>query len=436
MIIPEPVILKEQERLRLEGMANSAKTTLAKRAKILLCCAEGKNNTEVAKELSVHIETVSLWRHRFNEQGISALTESLKGSKPKVPYEEIDETISALLENGTKDYTVKKIAEITGYSYRQVDESISRLGITLARQRHWEYFTADDTTVNRSAIMAVLLSKQLSVVITAKAPWGFSTTPGRFLTYNKQIYEDIRLVNHEVTLGHTLSAMTNRIKPCKVNRGNTILQHVNLLLHSLYNHTDLAYHVFSLCDSLPSYSGDRHEDFSMEWYSDQDDWLLAIHDWIGQNSSGLELLQTERLEKGITRYLENCTEETGTFIWDRNVIVVGSETFPIHSDKDSETNVLMDIVREQLPDGAYPSANGELSVAFLPFAFDHTGGAYSLICSTDKINVSDFAFDSVQGFMNGVNKTELQIAQIRDEAGKVAYDLLIELVKKKDPLSL
>src|ERR1035441_7947427 len=61
--------LTEEERATLERWARRATSAqaLAQRCRIVLACAEGKDNKEVAAELGVHQVTVGKWRSRFIE---------------------------------------------------------------------------------------------------------------------------------------------------------------------------------------------------------------------------------------------------------------------------------------------------------------------------------------------------------------------------------
>lgn len=71
---PEPISLSEVERKELERFVHRHSTPQqqALRARIILGAAEGKNNSQLARELKVSAETVRLWRRRWlNWQGVS-----------------------------------------------------------------------------------------------------------------------------------------------------------------------------------------------------------------------------------------------------------------------------------------------------------------------------------------------------------------------------
>ena len=64
---PPSVELTAEERGDLESLARRHKTgqQVADRARIVLLAAEGRNNSEIARELALEPDTVRLWRGRW-----------------------------------------------------------------------------------------------------------------------------------------------------------------------------------------------------------------------------------------------------------------------------------------------------------------------------------------------------------------------------------
>jgi transposase len=64
-----PIELNNEVRQELENL--TARHTIgqqkAQRARIILKCAEGKNNADIARELNQSIDMVRLWRRRWHE---------------------------------------------------------------------------------------------------------------------------------------------------------------------------------------------------------------------------------------------------------------------------------------------------------------------------------------------------------------------------------
>ena len=68
-----PLILSDEERSELKALAGRRKTAqaLAMRARIVLTCAEGGQNKEVAAKLGVVEATVGKWRRRFVDRRLA-----------------------------------------------------------------------------------------------------------------------------------------------------------------------------------------------------------------------------------------------------------------------------------------------------------------------------------------------------------------------------
>lgn len=83
------------DRKTVEALASSGKTEkrLHERARIVLLCAEGKNNQEIGEELGIHHTTVSQWRNRFNKSGVAGLQDKARSGRPRVVDENTEKAI-------------------------------------------------------------------------------------------------------------------------------------------------------------------------------------------------------------------------------------------------------------------------------------------------------------------------------------------------------
>lgn len=80
-----PLVLSQEERSELEGLVSRRKTAqaLALRARIVLACAEGSQNKEVAVRLHVDEGTVGKWRRRFVEHRMEGLYDEPRCGAPR-----------------------------------------------------------------------------------------------------------------------------------------------------------------------------------------------------------------------------------------------------------------------------------------------------------------------------------------------------------------
>lgn len=93
--------ISEPVREKLELMASRPKSSQRDsiRARIILACAEGKRNKEVAGELSVTVQTVGKWRTRFSEEGLAGLVDAPRSGAPRtISDEKVESVLTKTLE--------------------------------------------------------------------------------------------------------------------------------------------------------------------------------------------------------------------------------------------------------------------------------------------------------------------------------------------------
>ena len=82
---PFAVRLTASQRWVLEGRLRrpTAQQREVVRARIVLAAAEGEQNIKIAGRLGVAVNTVSKWRKRFVEEGLSGLGDRKRPGRPR-----------------------------------------------------------------------------------------------------------------------------------------------------------------------------------------------------------------------------------------------------------------------------------------------------------------------------------------------------------------
>ena len=101
-------MLTDEERQTLQRWARRAKSSqaLAQRCRIVLGCAAGKSNKQVATELGVSAQMVCKWRQRFVASRLDGLADDPRPGAPRtITDEAVEEVIVATLERQPNDAT-------------------------------------------------------------------------------------------------------------------------------------------------------------------------------------------------------------------------------------------------------------------------------------------------------------------------------------------
>jgi transposase len=132
------VNLSEEEREQLERWSRRPKTAqaLAQRARIVLRCAAGDSNDEIARQLKLTAQTVGKWRRRFVAKRVEGLLDEARvGAPRKILDEDVERVLTLTLESKPKDAThwsTRSMAETSGLT----QTAVSRIWRAFALQPH------------------------------------------------------------------------------------------------------------------------------------------------------------------------------------------------------------------------------------------------------------------------------------------------------------
>lgn len=129
------LVLSDDERETLERWARRPKTAqaLALRCRIVLACAEGGSNIEVAARLGVNDDTVGRWRNRFIDRRVDGLHDEPRPGKPRtITDDDVERVLVKTLEEtpaNATHWSTRSMAAATGMSQTAVSKIWRAFGL-------------------------------------------------------------------------------------------------------------------------------------------------------------------------------------------------------------------------------------------------------------------------------------------------------------------
>ena len=137
---------EERETLVRWERRRKSSQALALRSRIVLRCAEGVANTEVAAACGVTAATVGKWRRRFCELRLDGLSDDPRPGRPAtITTEQVEDVLVKTLESTPENATHwsrAKMAERTGLS----DSTIGRIWRAFGLRRTGRRRSSSPTT--------------------------------------------------------------------------------------------------------------------------------------------------------------------------------------------------------------------------------------------------------------------------------------------------
>jgi transposase len=130
-----PLVLSREERVSLAALAHRSRTApqLARRARIVLACADGLDNKLVAKKLRMTPQTVGRWRRRFVVDRLDGLyDEPRPGTPRKITDAQVEALVIRTLESkprGATQWSVRSMAKASGLSRMTVSRVWKAFGL-------------------------------------------------------------------------------------------------------------------------------------------------------------------------------------------------------------------------------------------------------------------------------------------------------------------
>jgi transposase len=165
------LVLTEAERTELTALAGRRNTAqaVALRARIVLACAEGRKNTDVALQLQVAKATVGKWRRRFVEHRLDGLRDEPRSGAPRsIEDERIEAMIVRTLESVPPDAThwsSRGMARACGLSVSTVQRIWRAFGLQPHRLETFKLSTDPDFVAKVRDVVGLYVTPPAHAVV-------------------------------------------------------------------------------------------------------------------------------------------------------------------------------------------------------------------------------------------------------------------------------
>jgi transposase len=327
----------DQERETLQRWARRPKSAqqLALRSKIVLACAEGKDNKIVAAELGAHQVTVGKWRSRFLAHRLEGLTDEDRPGRPRtITDEKVEEVIVATLErppaNNDSHWSTRSMAKATGMSQTAVSRIWRAFELKPHREQTWK-LSADPQFIEKvrdvvglymnppeHALVLCADEKSQIQALNRTAPClpVLPTTPAR------RSHDYVR--NGTTSLFAALDMATGKVIS-SVHRRHRHQEFLKFL-KKIDAEVPAGLEVHLICDNYGTHKTPeikkwliRHRRFELHFTPTSSSWLNVVERWFAELTNR-KLRRSahnsvNELEADIQAWIEAWNEDPKPFVW-------------------------------------------------------------------------------------------------------------------------
>lgn len=166
-----PLILEAAEREQLQSIVRrrSASQSDVLRAKVILGCASGLPNCEVARQTGLSARSVGSWRRRFAEHRLRGLLDLPRSGAPRtISDERVAEVVRLTLEQRPKNAThwsTRSLAKKVGFSHDSVARVWKAFGLQPHRHEHFQFSTDPEFVDKVRDVVGLYMSPPANAVV-------------------------------------------------------------------------------------------------------------------------------------------------------------------------------------------------------------------------------------------------------------------------------
>jgi transposase len=334
------------EKQTLEQWARRPKSAqrLALRSRIVLACAEGLNNTQVARRLGVTLPTVGKWRARFLEDRLEGLVDEPRPGAPRtISDAQVEQVITRTLESkpeAATHWSTRGMAQASGLSQTAIVRIWHAFGLQPHRATTFKLSTDPLFIEKVRDVVGLYMSPPdnaivLSVDEKSQVQALDRTQPLLPLEPGQVERHTHDYVRHGTTsLFAALNVATGQVigKCHQRHRQQEFLKFLELIDTTLPREPGVEIHL--VMDNYGTHKApkvrrwfQRHPEYHLHFIPTSSSWLNQVERFFAEITEKRirrgAFRSVKELEQAINEYLENHNRNAKPFVWtaDANLIL-------------------------------------------------------------------------------------------------------------------
>jgi transposase len=331
------LVLSDVERETLTRWSRRAKSSqaLALRCRIVLACADGRSNKEVAAELGVWPQTVGQWRARFVARRLEGLADEPRPGPPrKVTDEKVETLIVKTLEqappNNDTHWSTRSMAKATGMSQSTVSRIWRTFGLKPHMVQTWKLSTDPQFVEKVRDVVGLYLDPPDAAMVLAVD----EKSQMQALERTAPMLPMMPGVPARKTHDYLRHGTTSLFAALDIASGKVIGQHQSRHRHQEFlrflktidANTPAELDLHLICDNYQTHKTPAvqrfllaHPRFHMHFTPTYSSWLNLVERWFAELTNRKLRRSSHRsvkeLEADVTAWIEKWNENPKPFVW-------------------------------------------------------------------------------------------------------------------------
>lgn len=334
---PLPVVLSDDERRLLKSWLRkrTAPQSLVLRSRIVLACAEGVSNAQVAGDLRISRETVRKWRARFVADRLEGLTDRPRPGPPrKVTDEQIEAMVTKTLDekppSGDSHWSTRSMAQATGMSQSAVSRIWRAFGLKPHAVETWKLSRDPEFVTKVRDVVGIYLAPPENALVLAVD----EKSQIQALDRTQPMLPMAPTTPAKMTHDYVRHGTTSLFAALDIASGSVIAQHYRRHRHQEFLRflktidaavpRDLELHL--VLDNYATHKTEtvkkwliRHPRFHLHFTPTSASWLNLVERWFAELTNRKLRRSAHRsvteLERDIRQWIKEWNKDPKPFIW-------------------------------------------------------------------------------------------------------------------------